>query len=146
MKSNTENENTTILVKNLGDGKIIGVSVGGDNPIADVTDNGDGSYSITVKRGGNLAISVEYEDPEEQRSEEDQKSEENQKSEEDQRSGEDNKSGTDTETETQPGTDIYNASEAVVVTMFRNTETAGSEMPLFTFDDDGDETDPGKNC
>ena len=29
-------------------------------------------------------------------------------------------------------------------TMFRNTGTAGSEMPLFTFDDDGDETDPGK--
>ena len=106
-------ENNTILVKNLGDGKIVGVSTGGDHPIADVTDNGDGSYSITVKRGGNLAISVEYD-------------------------------GTITDHTTPVNTTPVNNAEPVVVTMSHNTETAGSRMPLFTFDHDGDETDPGK--
>ncbi len=55
-------ENDTITVKNIGDGKIVGVQVGGENPIAQVQDNGDGSWTITVCRGGNLDINVTYED------------------------------------------------------------------------------------
>lgn len=72
-------ENDTITVKNIGDGKIVGVQVGGENPIAQVQDNGDGSWTITVCRGGNLDINVTYEDakqeePEVQPEPEEQKS------------------------------------------------------------------------
>ena len=55
-------ENDTLTVKNIGDGKIVGVHVGGENQIASVQDNGDGSWTITVNRGGNLDINVDYED------------------------------------------------------------------------------------
>ena len=72
-------ESDTLTVKNIGDGKIVGVQVGGENPIAQVQDNGDGSWTITVCRGGNLDINVTYEDakqeePEVQPEPEEQKS------------------------------------------------------------------------
>lgn len=56
-------ENSQLIVKNVGSKRIVGVSVGGDNQFADVKDNGDGTFTITVNRGGNLDISVAYEEP-----------------------------------------------------------------------------------
>ncbi len=53
-------ENDTLTVKNIGNGKIVGVHVGGDNQLATVQDNGDGSWSVIVNRGGNLDFKVDY--------------------------------------------------------------------------------------